>query len=1341
MNKKMVASLHTHIKSLLDADINANAFCDKLLEYGAEGFALTDHGSLVGIETVRRIAADKGLKFVPGVEAYVSDDGDVVESRHMILLAMDDIGYHAISMAVTDSNEHISVGGLQRMTSDILDKYFAPGSIGHGHVIMLSACVSGIFSKLLLYNNTVEHKVEILQRRQAKFGIPEDENYRSLLKKNEQMTAEIQNITNKRDTLQKLAQMRFAKREKYVQKLHKNDDPAYETEVKALKADKEKSAAAAKELESVRNSLAKEKKQQTAINQQIKEYAGKIERYNNYQAEINELKKEEKSEKELISLVEEEIKRMLHIFGQDNVYMEMQYHGMEDEKKVFPILAKMAKTFKIPMVATNDIHTITNNEDEILKRAILRSMRKAGDNEEFEEPTPIDRELYLKTDEELADMLSVILPDDVVSESIANIKVVLDRCNVEFKHENHYPKFPSKDGKTANEMLDEAITKGVKWRFPKGLDQSHKLRLKRELKVIKSMGYADYHLIVKDFLEYCRTLGPVPYDRLPEAPLEIEACKQWVKENKWVGGFPIGPGRGSAVGSEVCYILGITNIDPLDYDLLFERFLNPERVSMPDIDSDIAYFVREQAIRYVQHKYGENAVCGILTTNAQAPKGAIRIAAKYYGLRYYNDAKAFINLGDKIAKSVPKEVGMAFDSKVEKDSPKTLYNDLVAKYGSNEDAKNILSWAYIMENSCTAYGAHAAGIVISDNDNIKKYIPLRWNSGLKEWTTQCDMIQTEELGLLKMDFLGLRTLNIITDCIKSIYRRTGKIIDPLKDIPMNDIRVYQGIFQTGRTNSVFQFESPAMKSMLKRFKPECFEDLVILVSMFRPGPLQFIDDVINVKNGAKPTYLTPELEPILSKTYGAIVYQEQVMEILQKLAGYSLGAADQVRRYMSKKKVAKMEAERQVFIYGSEEKNIPGCVKNEISAEIGNQIYDKMIDFAKYAFNKSHAAAYATNSYYTGWLKYYYPADFLSAAMNWAKNEKIPGLMGEAISFGVNIIPPDINRSETKFVCTGNREILFGFSGIKFVANEAEAIVKERNANGKYVSVSDFLTRTTAKKNVVENLIFSGSFDGFGSNRHAIVSIVEPMKKAIKKMSEKEKILKTLDDKKKLENATKSYEAARTTLNSITIPIYKEDRDARMEKEKELLGAYVTESPLDQYPEPEKVGCTAIGNFNLSTTKLFGIVENLEIKYRKADGKPMAFFQLSDKTGSIKVSVFTRQFTHISPLLKDGAVIALSGSVHEEDTGLQDSEGMPIVEYSLYAEKAQNVPKELSMYYMEVSSYAAFHLYQEKNFIQKYSCEEDGHKLIIHDKALNEMRETLYKVSPIALVSGIVKEL
>lgn len=326
---------------------------------------------------------------------------------------------------------------------------------------------------------------------------------------------------------------------------------------------------------------------------------------------------------------------------------------------------------------------------------------------------------------------------------------------------------------------------------------------------------------------------------------------------------------------------------------------------------------------------------------------------------------------------------------------------------------------------------------------------------------------------------------------------------------------------------------------------------------------------------------TPELEPILSKTYGAIVYQEQVMEILQKLAGYSLGAADQVRRYMSKKKVAKMEAERQVFIYGSEEKNIPGCVKNGISAEIGNQIYDKMIDFAKYAFNKSHAAAYATNSYYTGWFKYYYPADFLSAAMNWAKNEKIPGLMGEAISFGVNIIPPDINRSETKFVCTGNREILFGFSGIKFVANEAETIVKERNTNGKYVSVSDFLIRTTAKKNVVENLIFSGSFDSFGSNRHAIVSIVEPMKKTIKKMSEKEKVLETLDDKKKLENAKKSYEAARVTLNSITIPVYKEDRDARMAKEKELLGAYVTESPLDQYPEPEKVGCTAIGNFNL----------------------------------------------------------------------------------------------------------------------------------------------------------------
>lgn len=1349
------ASLHTHVRSIKDAFIEPDRLVKRIQELGGKGCAITDHGVLSSIEDYRQAFKDADLKLIPGVEMYV--DGGILGRQHLILLAADDEGYHGICKLVTDSFRTMQ-GEFPVITKDRL---FELVSAYRGHIIATSACMQGVISTIFLHNAKIQNRQDGLRRKQGKYLSPDDEGVMAAKKAMEEAREQYDAAVILRDDTKRSAEQKFGKRERELSQMEKAGNPAAIEARQKLEADKADALEASKKLEGTKKAAADAKRRLSVAAGKVKENEASVAKYNEYEAEIRSLEDMKKSDAELFETAKQTASEYCNAFGDGNFYIEVQYHGIPEEAICFPKAAKAARELGLPIVATNDVHILTKSKEDRLRRQTLRSLRFGN----WEEEHTGDEELYLKDNRELGSALLKILPRDVVIEALHNIDVIFDRCNVEFKTGKHYPKYAD----NANKILEEEIQKGIKRRFPEGMDAAHKARLEHELPIIEGMGYADYHLIVKDFLEYGRLLGYVPEDKIGEAPLTIKDLQEWIKENGWKNpGMRIGPGRGSAVGSLVCYLLGITNLDPLKYGLLFERFLNPERVSMPDIDSDISARTRQKVIDYCAEKYGKMAICGIMTTNAQAPKGALRIVAKYYGLK--KDGAPLTSLGDTIARDVPKEVNTSFATKVndagqiDSESCVSLYSFLLSKYKDNTDAVEIIKWAKIMEGSFTAYGAHAAGIIISDNDDVSDYLPLMWNKKLGMFTTQCDMVQVEDNGLLKFDFLGLKTLDIITEAMRMIEKNHGIIIDPLK-INLEDARVYKEILAAGKTNSVFQFESAGMKNMLKRFKPDCFEDLIILVSMFRPGPLQYLDGVIDVKNGRKEiTFLCPELKPILGKTYGAIVYQEQVMEICQKLAGFTLGHADQVRRYMSKKKAEKLAHEREGFV--------EGCAKNGIAAEVANTLFDQMMDFASYAFNKSHAAAYSYNAYITAWLKLYYPAEFFAAALNWADSKKLPGLMNEARNCGVQVVAPDVNRS-SKFFTVEDGKILFGLSSVAGVKDHADDIIVERK-NGAFSSLRDFLVRVNPNRTVEENLIAAGAFDAFGTNREAMKEEAAEIKPYISKIEAKKALvesgtlllpvietLKTEEEVaayqmdrgvtpaiqecmsaeklgRKLESARKALSELTKEADHIRVHAGVEDKAARLEAERLLLGSYVTGHPMDVYPSTMDEGAVAAEDLTEGDAVIYGVVTSLQIKGRKSDGARMAFFNLEDKTGSVPVCMFSKAYSVSGSLVEEGRVLKLSGTARLDEAENDDDE--PVLKF--YAKGAELVAQKQLSVVMEVSSIAIFHTTVEDTFREVYEAKgkEQGHPLVIYDRLLNEFRRMNYKVNDRAVSEGCVKE-
>lgn len=924
----------------------------------------------------------------------------------------------------------------------------------------------------------------------------------------------------------------------------------------------------------------------------------------------------------------------------EGFYLELQNHGMEEQRKVNEDNIRISKETGIPLVATNDVHYIEQKDSKSHDILMCIQTAKTVDDENRRR-YPSDQ-FYLKSPEEMWDMFSY------VPEALENTMKIVDECNYDYKfHESKLPKFPLPEGVDPYEYLKETCYKGLIERYDvfndikeKELDykeidlitetnekaKEYIDRLEYELGIIKQMGYVDYFLIVWDFIRFSNEKG-----------------------------IPTGPGRGSAAGSIVAFTLGITKIDPIKYSLLFERFLNPERVSMPDIDSDFCYERRQEVIDYVVEKYGIDNVSQIITFGTMAPRACIRDVGRAMNYTYAEV--------DRIAKMIPTMLGITIDKALE------LNPELKLEYDNDERVKNLINISKDLEGLPRHSSTHAAGVVIASKPLVE-YVPLQKNEEMI--VTQFGMNTLEELGLLKMDFLGLRTLTVMNDAVKMIKENRGEEVD-LDKIDFDDKEVYKMLGE-GKTAGVFQLESAGMTSFMKELKPDNFEDIIAGISLYRPGPMAEIPKYVECKkNPGKVNYAVPELEDILNVTYGVMVYQEQVMEIVRKLGGYSMGRSDMVRRAMSKKKHKVMEEERKNFIYGivDEEGNVevPGCIRNNVSEEAGNKIFDSMMDFASYAFNKSHAAAYAVVGYQTAYLMKYYPVETIAAMLNsvMGVSEKVAHYIKFAESQGIQVLPPDINESYSKFTVKGD-SIRFGLAAIKNVGfNVVESIVNSRRAKGTFNSLEDLIDKldlSSVNKRAVESLIKAGALDKFNVYRSKLLAVFEKVMDGI-----------SSERKRNIDGQISLFGIAEDTIDipKVNFPNIKEfNKKNLLAMEKEMTGLYLSGHPLDEYKKSlEMQTSTSVEVIEKSyemllesltnelednlistdppiqdndTVILGGILTEVNQKVTR-NNTMMAFLKLEDLTGTIEVIVFPKTFDRLRGVISQDSLVTIKGRV------------------------------------------------------------------------------------------------
>ena len=941
--------------------------------------------------------------------------------------------------------------------------------------------------------------------------------------------------------------------------------------------------------------------------------------------------------------------RYLDIFGKDNYFLELQDHGILEQKTVNQQLLRLSDELGVDLVCTNDVHY--TYADDVEAHDILLCIQTGKKKSDEDRMRYEGGQYFLKSPEEMADLFKY------APQALENTEKIAKRCNVTFEFGvTKIPSFPVPKGYTSWTYLKELCENGLHKRYPvfKGeKDENCKLsgeeledRLNYELNTIKSMGYIEYFLIVWDFIHFAKSSG-----------------------------IAVGPGRGSAAGSIVSYCLEITDIEPMRYNLIFERFLNPERVSMPDIDVDFCIERRQEVIDYVGRKYGKDHVAQIVTFGTLKAKGVIRDVARVLDMPY---AQA-----DAIAKMIPNDLHMTLDIALKQSK------ELRDLYEGDSDVKYLIDMSKRLEGLPRHASMHAAGVVICGKP-VDEYVPLsRASDG--SITTQYIMTTLEELGLLKMDFLGLRNLTVIQNALRFIKKNRGLDID-LNKIDYSDKNVLHYI-GTGNTEGIFQLESSGMKSFMKELKPESLEDIIAGISLYRPGPMDFIPKYIEGKNNADSvTYDCPQLESILEPTYGCIVYQEQVMQIVRDLAGFSLGRSDLLRRAMSKKKADVMAKERKVFVYGDESENIKGCVNNGISEAIANKIYDEMTDFAQYAFNKSHAAAYAVVTYQTAYLKYYYTAEFMAAMLSSVMDmtDKVAEYVYSCRSMGIKILPPDINEGESGFSAKGD-SIRYGLTAIKNVGKAViDNIVAEREARGIYKDLEDFISRTApfgVNKRAIENFIKAGAFDSFGATRKQMmmvyVQIVDSVNQDKKDTMQGQMSLFDIAD----EDQKKNYKMQMPNVGEY-------DNDQKLEFEKEVIGIYASGHPLSDMEEKWK---RVITNMSLdfavpeegesykikdkSRVTVGGIITTVTRKFTKR-GEQMAFLTLEDLVGTVEIVVFPREFDKYREILMEGRKIFITGEADIQENAPGKVKASEIKEFV-------QVPSELWIAFKDKEAYIA----------------------------------------------------
>lgn len=975
------------------------------------------------------------------------------------------------------------------------------------------------------------------------------------------------------------------------------------------------------------------------------------------------------------------------VFGKGNFFLELQDHGIPAQKTVNQSLLRMSQETGIELVATNDIH-YTYAEDEKPHDILLciQTGKKVADEDRMRYE---GGQYYIKSEEEMRRLFLY------AKQACDNTHKIAERCHVDIEFGKYkLPEFPVPDGYDAWSYLNKLTWDGLARRYDHP-DDMLKERLEYELSTIKNMGFVDYFLIVWDFIHYAKSQG-----------------------------IAVGPGRGSAAGSLVSYCLEITDLDPIKYNLLFERFLNPNRVTMPDIDVDFCFERRQEVIDYVVEKYGKDRVVQIVTFGTMAARGVIRDVGRVLDLPYAQV--------DTVAKMIPSELNITIESALKKNP------ELKKTYDSDPVIHELIDMSKRLEGLPRHTSTHAAGVVISPKA-VDEFVPL--SRGVDDCvTTQFTMTTLEELGLLKMDFLGLRTLTVIQNAVNLINRHREKPLN-MHDVDYDDAKVYEMI-ASGKTEGVFQLESAGMKSFMKELKPSSLEDIIAGISLYRPGPMDFIPKYIKGKqNQASIVYDCPELEEILAPTYGCIVYQEQVMQIVMKLAGYDLGRSDLVRRAMSKKKADVMAKEREYFVYGNKDLNVPGCIARGIDERVANKIFDDMTDFAKYAFNKSHAAAYTIVSYQTAWLKYYYPVEFMAALMTSVIDfpTKVAEYIMECRKMDIKILPPDINEGERDFSVSGGN-IRYALSAIKSVGRSViDNIVNERQEHGPFVSLKDFIERLSGKevnKRTVESFIKSGAMDGLHATRRQLMMVYVQVMDQVNQERKK-----SMTGQMTLFDFVSDDEKAEFDVHYPNVGEY--DKELKLAFEKEVLGVYISGHPLEEYAKFLMKNVTAVttdfyvddetGESRVRDNQnviIGGIITSKTVKVTK-NNKLMAFISLEDLVGTVEVLIFPNDYERHQKYLEEDQKVYIRGRV----SASEDQQAKLICEKIVPFDE---IPKEIWIKFDSKENY----MQREQELYRMLELESGKDRVVIfcaREKAVKRL-ENRYAVQGDDRVVGMLRK-